>query len=278
MRQNFYLPSEQILYRKIEVVFAPSLPSSLKQATLELLPDPAFPEVPDSAQVLKTARQRLVLRLFTPKLAEGSCIVKMFPLRNPISRLKHRKYARREFLNALAAEGLGMQVPAIYAFFQRRHFGLIAGSGLAIQDLRWHNDIAAIASNSGDYVLAARCAIPALVRLYELGINHVDARDENILIAPDSEDGAKFKVIDWQYASFCTPRSDWLLEHLAAYFIRMAPANSRSALLSNWLPSLHSTSAHPTPLLMFTERVAGLLKRRVSIRARLNLQSIQQER
>ena len=191
-----------------------------------------------------------------------------------MSRLKHRKYARREYLHTLAAAARGMAVPRPYAFVQRRRLGLVAGSGLLMQDLHRHRDIRALAAEGGDDATAALAALPALVALYALGINHVDARDENILLAPGTDPARDFVVIDWQYAAFVTPRADWLLEYLAAYFIRMAPAEARAPLIADWLPALHRRADHPLAYPAFAGRVDRLLATRPSTRARLCLRPV----
>lgn len=261
---------ELIRHADLDVALAMDLPVEQRDEILALLPDPALQHPPDGSEVLKAARQRLVLRLAGPRIS-GSCIAKLFPLRNPVSRFRHRKYARREFLNLIAARRRGMPTPAPLAFFQRRRFGMIVGSGLLIEDLRAHCDISVLSTGQAGCLAAADIAMPALQRLYELGINHVDARDENILIAPGSMDGADFRIIDWQYANFRRSRADWLLEHLAAHFIRMSPENNRAALLSQWVPKLHRGSAHRLPLDAFATRVARLLDIRPSTRARMRL-------
>ncbi len=268
---HIHLPL-MIRHGPLDVAFAPHLPKSIQSAVLASLPDPAHPIIRDDAEVLKCARQRLVLRLPVADLPGGSCIAKLFPLRNPISRLKHRKYALCEYQNYLAAHTLRMDAPMVWAFFQHRRFGFVAGSGLLVEDLRHYHDVVALAAESGDYPASALAAIPALKKLYSLGINHVDARDENILIALGSEDGCDFRVIDWQYAAFCEPRADWLLEHLAAYFIRMAPSCERKRLLCEWLAALHLAAAPPIlSLTALTNRVVRLLTTRPSTRARLAL-------
>ena len=83
-----------------------------------------------------------------------------------------------------------------------------------------------------------------------------------------------FAVIDWQYAAFVTPRADWLLEYLAAYFIRMAPAEARAPLIADWLPALHRRADHPLAYPAFAGRVDRLLATRPSTRARLGLRPV----
>lgn len=120
------------------------------------------------------------------------------------------------------------------------------------------------------YSSAAKMGIPALVALYNAGAMHVDARDENIFIA-DSGNPQDFSIIDWQYARFHKPRSEWMLEHLAAYYIRNAPDAERSALCSEWLLELHQTAQHDLAFEEFSHRVEALLDARQSVRARLTL-------
>ena len=255
----------------LDVTFPDDLPEDLQKAALKALPDPSNHEPPEGAEILKSARQRLVLRLGVPPILNGSCVAKLFPLKNPMSRLRHRKYARREYLNLLTARAFGMPVPRPLAFFQRRRFGLVAGSGLLLEDLRHHRSIANLADEIGSYSTAARYALPALIRLYCLGINHVDARDENILIARDTTDGQDFVVIDWQYANFPAARAPWLLEHLAAYFIRMAPEDAQKKLMQDWLTELHAKAEATSPITGFIDRVTGLIASRPSTKARLRL-------
>ena len=214
------------------------------------------------ATVLKTARQRLVIRV---PFSQGSRIVKLFPLQNPISMLKHCKYAWQEFANYRKALARGIPVPVCYAFLRQRKFGFVTLSGIVIEDLGHAPDALKMAANGG-YGTAAQACIPALCALYAAGANHVDARDENLIFTPNG-----FRVIDWQYANFVTPRATWLLEHLAAYFIRMAPEKERAALQSGWLAELHGAAKHPDGLELFHCRVAALLAARPSTVARLAL-------
>jgi hypothetical protein len=258
----------------LEVAFSPGCTPAMKAALLAHLPDPSRKEPPAEAQILKRARQRLVLRLLGSDLPEGRCVAKMFPLKNLVSRFRHRKYARREYLNTLTAEARGMAVPRVYAFLQRRRLSLVLGAGLIMQDLHSHRDIRAVARDCGGFLLAAEAAVPALVALYMLGINHVDARDENILVAQGTDPATGFAVIDWQYATFVTPRTEWLLEYLCAYFVRMAPPEARAPLVGDWLQGLHTRAEHPLAYPAFAGRVERLLAARPTTRARLRLRPL----
>lgn len=218
-------------------------------------------EIP-GVSILKKARQRLVMRADLP---QGSRIVKLFPLRNPVSMLKHRKYAWREFLNYEKARARGIAVPGVDAFLRQRRFGFVTLSGLIIEDLGSAQDVLQLSENTG-YQQAAVKAIPALCALWQAGVNHVDLRDENLILTPDG-----FCIIDWQYASFTEQQADWLLEYLAGYFIRKAPEADQEALIGEWLQDLYETAGHPLPFAMFRKRIEVILAHRPSVTARLRL-------
>ncbi|WP_217639324.1 lipopolysaccharide kinase InaA family protein [Salinihabitans flavidus] len=240
----------------------------------EAVPDPSWTQAPENAEILKTARQRLVLRIFFGD-AHPSLVAKMFPLRNISSMLRYKKYAYQEFCNGQEARARGIRVPRPYCYFHRRLFGLVTGSGLVTEDLAGHRDILQLSrTRPGGYLEASLLAIPALLSLYHAGVHHVDARDENILIAPNYDDGTKFSIIDWQYAAFFEPRSDWLLEHLCAHYIRKAPLGEREALLNDWVKRLHGQADMDTPLDIVKQRVERLLNARPSVRARLHLKPV----
>jgi thiamine kinase-like enzyme len=106
--------------------------------------------------------------------------------------------------------------------------------------------------------------------MYDAGAMHIDARDENIFL-PEQDPTSGYCVIDWQYASFHDPRSEWMLEHLAAYYIRNAPTDQRTALCDAWLLELHRQAHHSVDFESFSARVLALLGARQSVRARLQL-------
>lgn len=240
-------------------------------AIFPVLPDPSSEILPPGARLLKRARQRLVFQTAAAGFPGDKAVVKMFPLKNPISRLKYRKYARREFINYQKARDADVPVPKIYAYIEKRHFGFVSGSGIIIECLQGQRDLLDIASNSPEgYARAARLGIPALVALFNAGAMHIDARDENIFLSSQS-DSADFCLIDWQYAGFHPRRSEWMLEHLAAYYIRNAPSAERTALLGDWLAELHRQAEYKIEFKLFLGRVEALLNARQSVRARLKL-------
>jgi hypothetical protein len=218
--------------------------------------------VGDHVQTLKTARQRRVLRL---NLGSKVVIAKLFPLKNPSSILRHRKYARREMINYVRAQSAGIDTPQPIAFIEYRKFGFVRMSGLLVEyidDLEvWHDT-----TDSDVYYEQAAACIPTLLDLFNKGVNHIDARDENLL-----RKGSRTVVIDWQYASFVDPKAPWLLEHLTAYFIRNAPEEFRAELRLSWLKKVHEGAALDVPFETFETRVDALLNNRQSVKARLRL-------
>ena len=230
-----------------------------RELLLKSLPDPSQTDIPPDADLLKSARQRHVLKI-NGLLDNGDPVVaKLFPLKNPISRLKHKKYARREFGNYQQAQQLGIRTPQCFAFFEKRSAGFVSGSGLLIEFMTGYQDITQAETND---------AIPALVSLYNAGTLHADARDENIFVKTGTG-GKDHAIIDWQYAKFHAPRAEGLLEQLAAYFIHMAPGDE--PLMEDWLERLHKAARHPTELLNFRQDVQRVLHARPSVRQRLNL-------
>ena len=235
-----------------------------------IFPDPSSELLPKGTVLLKKARQRLVYLVKAMGLPGNKAVIKLFPLRNPFSRLKYRKYALREFINYHHAIKRKIPVPKIYAYLEKRSFGFVTGSGIIVECLDQKQDLLAIADIKGDYSSAAKLGIPALIMLYNSGAMHIDARDENIFVVND-ELGDKFSVIDWQYACFHSPRESWMLEHLAAFFIRNAPACERPKLLKDWLYELHNQADYSIEFSVFLERVNKLLNARQSVRARQKL-------
>jgi hypothetical protein len=234
------------------------------------LPDPSSEMLPKGALLLKKARQRLVYAAQANGLPENKAVIKLFPLRNPFSRLKYKKYALREFINYHRAIERNVPVPKIYAYIEKRKFGFVTGSGIIVECLDQQKDLLDIAKTSGDYCSAAKLGIPALVMLYNSGSMHIDARDENIFVVDDGI-GSKFNVIDWQYAAFNKPRKSWMLEHLAAFFIRNAPLEEQSKLLKDWLNDLYKRAECQIDFSVFSQRVNKLLNARQSVRARQKL-------
>ena len=216
----------------------------------------------EKTHILKKARQRLVVRI---EAEDSPIIFKLFPLQKITSRLRHKKFARREFLNYLKASELEILTPACFGLIEQRKFGLVYRSGIILNDISNASN-ALNMSQSTPYELAAEKCLPALSLLYNKGAHHLDAREENILLTEK-----EWFIIDWQYAKFVSPREEWLLEHLAAFFIKKAPNPEQESLTGNWLKKLHASSDHHLDFELFHSRVLLLLLKHQGMRARKNL-------
>lgn len=232
-----------------------------------ILGDLAVPVLPAGASLLKEWRRRYVARVVVPG-SNRTVILKVCRLRNPFSWLTWRRYALREVEHMRQARERGMSVPRPLAFFVKRRLGVVVATGLAMEDLAGWRDLQALARDPAVGALsAARLAIAPLRRMHETGAFHADARDENILL---SRCGGEYSVIDWQHAAFHSPGAPWLLEHLAAYYIRKSDADVRGALIETWLPELAGAQS-ATETRAFVARVGSLLREPPSTRARCAL-------
>lgn len=271
-REQFVKPNtgDSIRARGLKLHISTSATPEIIDFLTKSLADPSLKQAPENAEILKFARQRLVYRLSCSDICH-SLICKTFPLSNLSSILRYKKYALAEFRNAEKARLLGIPVPRPYCYYERRQLGLVIGTGLVYEDVGDFRDVLSWARVlPGGYLEASSFAIPALVALYNSGVNHVDARDENILLKGSSAD-LSFRVIDWQYASFTAPRAEWLLEHLCAYFIRKAPVTLQDKLVENWSCKVARAADFPLPDDQLIARVRHLLVLRPSTRKRLRL-------
>ena len=238
-------------------------------AILTAQADYAAPALNASQTLLKEARQRFVFR---HPFAGPSYVFKLFPLSFIGSQLRHPKYGYREFSNMRIAANRGVPTPAPIAFLEKRKRGLVSCSGLIQQDFAEHTDLLALArSDAETYTKVMDIASTALCLVFDMGANHIDLRDENIMINLATGD---WRIIDWQYASFVAPRAPWLLEYLIAYFIRLAPEKWRAQMLSGWVRDMHTQSNHSTAFELFEKRVKALARRRVKVRHRLALRPV----
>lgn len=232
--------------------------------------DFAAPELTAPQTLLKQARQRFIYR--TPT-GTDPVVVKLFPLSFIGSKLRHPKYAYREFCNTVRAKELGVSVPEPLCFIEKRRKGLVCCSGIVQQCLDSYADLRGLYhAGHVTYVQVARYATPVLIEMFERGANHIDLRDENIML--DRQTGV-LKIIDWQYANFTAPRAPWLLEYLTAYFIRLAPETYRAELAADWLPTV-AEHAHLTPQEtdQFIARTRALLPNRAKVKQRLALTAV----
>lgn len=232
--------------------------------------DFAAPVLKASQTLLKEARQRFIYR--TPTGTEP-VVIKLFPLNFIGSKLRHPKYAYREFCNTVRARELGVSVPEPLCFIEKRRMGLVCCSGIVQQCLDGYTDLRSLYhADQLSYVQVARYATPVLIDMFERGTNHIDLRDENIML--DQKTGM-LKIIDWQYANFVPPRAPWLLEYLTAYFIRLAPETYRTELAADWLPTVaeHAKlTAQEADL--YVARTRALLPNRAKVKQRLALTAV----
>lgn len=218
------------------------------------------PKLPAGAQLLKAARQRFVARL--PHPDGGSVVLKCFPLKSPLSMLRWRKYALTEVVNQARAQSLGLPVPRPLGFALLRRRGLVRASAVMMEDLFGWQDLHQL----GDDALA----LEPLALLATKGIHHIDARNENILYAPDL---TRFAVIDWQYAAFPGALSPGLAEHLAAYYIAKSSHDRQSQLQGEWLAKYHAllpSGPERGTFQSFAARVSSVLARQPGVKDRLH--------
>ncbi|MEM8653278.1 MAG: lipopolysaccharide kinase InaA family protein [Pseudomonadota bacterium] len=228
--------------------------------------DFANPSVSDASDLLKAARQRFIYRHHGHK---GSRIVKLIPL-NPLNGLLPRKYAFAEFQNTQMAQALGLEVPATCAYLEkRRWFAGTSCVGTVFEDLEGYRELSKLLRRKT--LSIAECgdiAAQALTDLYNAGANHLDARDANIMVHPDTR---ATSIIDWQHATYMAPRAAWLLEHLAGFYIQRSPEHRDAYLDSGLLHQLHARSAHPAPYHTFSARVLKLASRKRPLSERTKL-------
>ena len=250
--------------------FTPLVSDAAAKHLMETLPNPRFDDPDPQATLLKKARQRLVTKIKADGVGGTSAVIKIFPLRNPISRLRHRKYAYTEFINYSKAQARGIPTPKVYAFLENRKFGIVNGSGVLIEFLEGYKNILEMSQDPDiDYQQAASAAIPAICAMYETGAFNADGRDENIYIANNGTSPEQFSIIDWQYAGFSVPRSDWLLEHLVAYFIRKSPEQDQGGLRNVWTEKVRQAANYPASADEFQSRIDRLLKHPPSTKQRI---------
>ena len=65
---------------------------------------------------------------------------------------------------------------------------------------------------------ATAAAIPALLQMFSLGINHIDASPDNIFVNP--KEPAKWKIIDWQYSCKVRPGNEKQLLLFAIHYLK----------------------------------------------------------
>lgn len=259
----------------LKVKFHKNVPKQLAKLINDNLPDPSSFEKREGIEVLKLGRQRFVYRTFLNDKIYSSMIVKLFPLRNPASFIKYKKYAPQEYANSSTAVSMGIATPKPLCLVIYRKLGFVIGTGIIIEDLYGYKNIKEIgANNLENYLGACLQSIPLFSELYNKGANHTDIRDENIMINSNKSPNMACKVIDWQYANFVKPKANWLLEHLCSNFIRNAPSDFKEALESRWLAAIHEKSQSEINRDLFINRVKILVKKKTSTRSKLSLSPV----
>lgn len=232
--------------------------------------DFSSPQITAPQTLLKRARQRFIYRTNTKP---NDAVIKLFPLKAITSKLRHPKYAFAEFSNMIHAQRLGIPIPEPLCFIEKRRVGFVCCSGVGQTFLNGYTDLRTLyKTRQLTYFQVADYAADILVDMFDSGANHIDLRDENIML--DQSTGM-LKIIDWQYANFTSPRSAWLLEYLTAYFIRLAPEKHRAMLASDWLfsvPERADLKGYQSDA--FIKRTRILLNKRASVKQRMALKKV----
>ncbi|MEL6464114.1 MAG: lipopolysaccharide kinase InaA family protein [Pseudomonadota bacterium] len=195
-------------------------------------------------------------------------VVKLFPL-SLVSSLKHRKYAATEFVNTLKADDLGLSVPRVHAYLEKRQGLRVSCVGIVFEELQGYQELSRLLRRG--IFSVEKCgtiAAETLAQLYAVGANHLDGRDANIMVHPET---GQIRVIDWQFANFVAPRAEWLLEHLAGFHLQRSHEYRNYYLDSYWLQELHALSNHTSSIQLFRDRVVSLSKRKYSLGKRSKL-------
>lgn len=189
-------------------------------------------------EIFKQHDRRLVFRV---KLDGDSAVAKSFPLR----RVRHmlfraRRYGPASLRNLVQAARLALPVPRLYAYGERRTWGLIQNSVLVMEDLTPLLTAAQklrAASDDDERREILSLVAQLLIQLYRAGCNHVDIAGTNILISADNR---IVRIIDLQYVRFLGHKSPSALMAQASRF-RLSCAYSHLAeepILAEWIEAL----------------------------------------
>jgi len=219
---------------------------------------------------LKQSLRRCVLRVNKINETLGSLIVKGFPLQKIESRLKYERYGLAEASNYLQAHSLEIPIPACYGYFEQRSWGTVKANGVLIEDLQGYSTLHDLAEKSPDLKSQIHAkALPLINDLYSKGVNHIDTTAHNFMESPD--DG-KLVVIDWQYASFVTPKDVKQLILQAVQFLRYTEMKPSDDDWQTWLKELYDLSAPDMEWPRFSENVSLLqAEKRAPNKSRLTL-------
>ncbi len=215
-----------------------------------------------NVKVLKLGTRRCIISIDTD---DGPLVIKSFPLTTLREKFKYKKYGLAEITHNKKASLLGIPTPKYYAYFESRRFGLVDINGCVMEHLTNYSPLEEIRMEKPEtYALA----IPTLANLFSTGVNHIDISPSNIFY---SEDLTDFRIIDWQYCSFCRPRNPLQLATQAAHFLRGITPALDPGIQSEWLDQLYQATSPDIPKQAFISAVTSLQANKISIKDRLTL-------
>jgi tRNA A-37 threonylcarbamoyl transferase component Bud32 len=189
--------------------------------------------------LLKDSNNRFIFRLKVNSAGPdiSSVIVKSFPMKRLKQRLyQYRRYGEREAANLLKAASRGIPVPRVYGYGQIGRFSLIDSTVVMMEDLNRHQSICDLISSvdlndSGKIELLKRAG-RLLVRLYEVGCNHIDISAQSVWLSGADDDD---RLIDFHYAAFHSQPSLTVLMFNMAYFVNSVNNLVSEVLLEPWV-------------------------------------------
>lgn len=186
-------------------------------------------------------------------------VVKKFHLESFRDKVKARRYGWQEYQNYRMAEAAGVPIPRLLAFFEQRQCGIIKLNGVVMEYLDGYQPL-----QPDQFSLA----VPALVLLYQKGINHIDLSPTNILRHPDT---GEMRIIDWQYCSTATPRDDRQLLYHASHFAELSECAVDSPEIIDFFEALYAAWKPSFSEAAFIEAVTRLSSERHGRKERLQL-------
>jgi hypothetical protein len=242
--------------------------SSLPDQLLQLAADPIGEQTEFPGHIHATLlRNHKRVRVFRLKTPAASLIAKTFKLTKLKDRFRSYSFALAETANNLKAASLGIPTPRCYLYYEFRPLllGPVRLCGVLMEDLQKFVSLAdAVAQGQASFF----DAIPAILQLFQTGVNHIDPSPVNIFLDPRSK---RYTIIDWQHCQFHTPFNTTQLVLSAAHFLRYAQVEFASGLWRQWLEQLHQASAIDWPLDLFISKVASLHGKKIHTIDRLTL-------
>jgi tRNA A-37 threonylcarbamoyl transferase component Bud32 len=177
----------------------------------------------------------------------------------------HKRFAFSELQNNTLARQRGIHTPMCCAYFEQLLFGLVWQSGVVMEDLVDHTELANLMSSGKRTMFDA---IPIFKELYCRGVNHIDMSPKNIFVR---ERDNHFVVIDWQYCSFYPSANDLQLCLMAAVFLLYNNMNYEDSMWHLWLKALFDQCHPEISYDKMLQAVRIMRNRRLRRPARLNL-------